>query len=538
MVFFAGLALPSDTSLHASSVIFSDDLSRLHHVVSMAFLNARVIITPSQISSRVECRSGNKESQFCSSWVFAGKASAALGSPQWMEMEQVHEDVSGAEKRRLENEVEVPLSSSLDPQTETKSGAQSESVQTETGVGTSVTERELEEKKGFTLEDSDPPVRIFHGNYDRELEVAVRAVQLACVLSQHTQERLLRNEEKANAKTDRSLVTVADWGVQAVISWVLSQSFCDEQVSMVAEEDTEALKGMDGIYVLQRVVSAVNDCLSASSFVGLHPPDHPLGTIDVLKAINKGCSEGGSKGRHWILDPVDGTLGFVRGDQYAIALSMIEDGEVVLGVLGCPNFPMKKEWLSYHHRYYRLMSRLSPPRPDVWHKGCIFTAQKGSNAWMQPLVWNLKDLDILKLARPVSVSSIDDPAEATFCEPVEKANSSHSFTAGLASSIGLKKRPLRLYSMAKYAAIARGDAEIFMKFAKSGYREKIWDHAAGVLIVQEAGGVVTDAGGKALDFSRGRYLEGLDRGIIACAGKKLHAKLIEAADASWDSSRL
>jgi 3'(2'), 5'-bisphosphate nucleotidase len=86
--------------------------------------------------------------------------------------------------------------------------------------------------------------------------------------------------------------------------------------------------------------------------------------------------------------------------------------------------------------------------------------------------------------------------------------------------------------MAKYAAIARGDAEIFMKFAKAGYKEKIWDHAAGVLIVQEAGGVVTDAGGRPLDFSKGRFLEGLDRGIVACCGKSLHNKIIAAVDAS------
>lgn len=99
-------------------------------------------------------------------------------------------------------------------------------------------------------------------------------------------------------------------------------------------------------------------------------------------------------------------------------------------------------------------------------------------------------------------------------------------------------QPLRVHSMVKYAAIAQGDAEIFMKFARAGYKEKIWDHAAGVLLVQEAGGVVTDAGGKALDFSRGIYLEGLDRGIVACSGLKLHEKIIGAVYASWDSSNL
>jgi 3'(2'), 5'-bisphosphate nucleotidase len=95
-----------------------------------------------------------------------------------------------------------------------------------------------------------------------------------------------------------------------------------------------------------------------------------------------------------------------------------------------------------------------------------------------------------------------------------------------------------VYSMVKYAAIARGDAEIFMKFARAGYKEKIWDHAAGVVIVQEAGGVVTDAGGRPLDFSRGVYLEGLDRGIIACSAALLHQRIVDAVDASWNSSTL
>jgi 3'(2'), 5'-bisphosphate nucleotidase len=57
-----------------------------------------------------------------------------------------------------------------------------------------------------------------------------------------------------------------------------------------------------------------------------------------------------------VLDPIDGTLGFVRGDQYAIALAMVENGEVVLGVLGCPNLPLRSEWLNYHHRYNCVLS--------------------------------------------------------------------------------------------------------------------------------------------------------------------------------------
>ncbi|KAG6544239.1 hypothetical protein Mapa_014342 [Marchantia paleacea] len=382
-----------------------------------------------------------------------------------------------------------------------------------------------------------------NSKYEKELEVAVRAVQLSCILSQRIQQRVLRNEENTDFKKDRSLVTVADWGVQAVVSWVLSQAFQGKEIPMIAEEDTTGLRGMEKIDLLQRVVGAVNECLQHAGIVGVSPPERPLGAIDVLKAINKGSAEGGPKGRYWVLDPVDGTLGFVRGDQYALALALIEDGQVVLAVLGCPNFPLRKQWLVHHHRYYRIASRLHPPSPSKWHKGLILSATKGAGeVLMEPLVVNsdgVPQWDVTgQMVTTVSVSSIDDPAKATFCEPFEKANSSHSFTAGLAEHLGLRNRPLRVYSMAKYAAIARGDAEIFMKFAKAGYREKIWDHAAGVLIVQEAGGVVTDAGGKPLDFSQGRFLENLDRGIIACSGKTLHDKLLKAVDASWNSSRL
>ncbi|PIN19338.1 Salt-sensitive 3'-phosphoadenosine-5'-phosphatase HAL2/SAL1 [Handroanthus impetiginosus] len=378
------------------------------------------------------------------------------------------------------------------------------------------------------------------GKYSKELEVAVKAVQMACLLCQRVQESVLaKSDEQVQAKADDSLVTVADWSVQATVSWVLSEAFGSEKVSIVAEEDVQVLSKTDSLGLLDAVVKTVNRCLTEVPRFGLTALAAPLGTSEVLEAIGRCNSPGGPNGRFWVLDPVDGTLGFVRGDQYAIALALIEDGEPVLGVLGCPNYPMKKEWLNYHNGYHRILSRLSSAASASWDKGCVMYARKGGGgAWMQPLLHKEKKFVWPNSARKIKVSTIDNPALATFCEPVEKANSSHSFTAGLAHSVGLRNQPLRVYSMVKYAAIARGDAEIFMKFARAGYKEKIWDHAAGVVIIQEAGGVVTDAGGNPLCFSKGLYLEGLDRGIIACSGAILHEKIIAAVDASWNSSSL
>ncbi|KAH7838455.1 hypothetical protein Vadar_026619 [Vaccinium darrowii] len=379
--------------------------------------------------------------------------------------------------------------------------------------------------------------------YCKELEVAVGAVQMACLLCERVQESLISKTNgqpgQVHSKDDNSPVTIADWSVQATVSWVLCESFGSENISIVAEEDVEALSKANAAGILEAVVDTVNNCLVEAPRYGFKTPLVSLGTLDVLEAISRCNSTGGPVGRFWVLDPIDGTLGFVRGDQYAVALALIEDGEVVLGVLGCPNYPMKKEWLSYHNRYHRIIYKLSPPTSESWERGCVFYARRRSgNAWMQPLLHGEEKLLWPNNARQIQVSSIDDPAFATFCEPVEKANSSHSFSAGLAHSVGLRNQPLRVYSMVKYAAIARGHAEVFMKFARAGYKEKIWDHAAGVVIIQEAGGVVTDAGGHPLDFSKGLYLEGLDRGVIACAGAKLHEKIIGAVDASWSSSSL
>jgi 3'(2'), 5'-bisphosphate nucleotidase len=310
------------------------------------------------------------------------------------------------------------------------------------------------------------------------------------------------------------------------VSWVLAEVFGGQNLSIVAEEDTESLSKAESFGLLGAVSNAVNEALSEAPKYGLPKPDKPLGSSDILKAISRCNSLGGSKGRHWVLDPVDGTLGFVRGDQYAVALALIENGKVLLGVLGCPNYPVKKECLS---------NGCNQTTGSV-SKGCVMYAKKGSGqAWMQPLVsggFPESAATVLK------VSTVDDPVLATVCEPVERANSNHLFTAGLANSMGVRKQPLRVYSMVKYAAIARGDAEVFMKFAQSSYKEKIWDHAAGVVIVEEAGGVVTDAGGRELDFSKGVYLEGLDRGIVASSGQVLHEKIIGAVYASWESSSL
>ena len=55
------------------------------------------------------------------------------------------------------------------------------------------------------------------------------------------------------------------------------------------------------------------------------------------------------------------------------------------------------------------------------------------------------------------------------------------------------------------------------------------DHATGSLLVEEAGGIITDYRGRPLDFGLGRTL-GPNYGVVA-ARKEVHAQVIEALQA-------
>lgn len=95
----------------------------------------------------------------------------------------------------------------------------------------------------------------------------------------------------------------------------------------------------------------------------------------------------------------------------------------------------------------------------------------------------------------VNVSTIENPAEASFFEPFEAAHSLRDLSGSIAKKLGVTAPPVRMDSQAKYGALARGDGPIYLRFHHQGYRVKIWDHAAGCIVVTEAGGVVTDAAG-------------------------------------------
>jgi 3'(2'), 5'-bisphosphate nucleotidase len=220
----------------------------------------------------------------------------------------------------------------------------------------------------------------------------------------------------------------------------------------------------------------------------------------VLDAIDLGTFGGGKTGRFWTLDPIDGTKGFLRGEQYAVCLALVENGIVQVAIQGCPNLPRK-------------LNDPSSPR------GSLFIAVRGSGAYERAF-----DDDA---ETKICVSQVTDPKNSIFCESVEASHSSQGDAQKIAESLGIVRPPVRMDSQCKYAALARGDAEIYLRLpTRKDYEEKIWDHAGGSLLIEEAGGRICDIHGRPLDFSQGRTLKS-NKGVIATNGK-IHDQVMQA----------
>ena len=198
---------------------------------------------------------------------------------------------------------------------------------------------------------------------------------------------------------------------------------------------------------------------------------------EIVDALDRCDDPGGPGRRWWTLDPVDGTKGFLRDEQYAVALALIEDGEVVLAVMGSPNLPV------------------AGVPGDAGPTGCLFLAERGRGRPAAGARRGRGDAGSPDAGVAIAVAPIADAGAARYAESVEAAHSSQSVSALVADRLGITAEPLRLDSQTKYAVVARGDASIYLRFAHGDYRENVWDHAAGSLIVTEAGGRVTDAYG-------------------------------------------
>ncbi|KAL4803960.1 hypothetical protein BDV18DRAFT_143574 [Aspergillus unguis] len=347
----------------------------------------------------------------------------------------------------------------------------------------------------------------YNGPYAKELQIACLAVQRAALLTK----RLIEAEALGKGsfdKVDDSPVTICDFGAQSLIIAAIHNAFPNDDI--VGEEDSKTLQLDPGL--LERTWDLVKSTrLSDDESEKLLRA--PTSKDEMLRLIDLGAL--GSckpKGRTWVLDPVDGTATFMRGQQYGVCLGLVEDGKQKIGITGCPNLNLES-------------GELHEDLSDVDGSGVMVYAVKGEGAWVRPL----SSGTLLPATRIEPKAQITEPKDIRFVDCKAATSSNFELHARLAESLGAPWPPRTdLWSaQLRYIAIAVGGCNVLIKIPRnSSYRSKMWDHVGGMLIVEELGVTVSDLAGKPVDLTLGRSLDGCEGMIIAPTS--IHGRLVEA----------
>ncbi len=158
--------------------------------------------------------------------------------------------------------------------------------------------------------------------------------------------------------------------------------------------------------------------------------------------------------RYWLLDPLDGTRGFInRSDEFTVNIALIEAHRSILGVLYAPV------------------------------KRCCYFAYRDGGAFVQ--VADHKPISIR--AQPINLDRI------RFI--VGQYHDSKRMKRVLNQLSGSEL--LRLSSSLKFAWLAEGRADVYTRFGAISE----WDIAAGQCVLEQAGGKVVDFNGESLQYN-------------------------------------
>lgn len=190
----------------------------------------------------------------------------------------------------------------------------------------------------------------------------------------------------------------------------------------------------------------------------------------------EGGAVDGTSGRRWILDPIDGTMFFAAGERgWSTYIALEDDGDLVLGMINQP-VDRRRYWATRGHG-----TRTAP------------TDDSG-----------LVDGE----ARTVKVSTTAELADARFMALVP---------APEGVPVSLRETAQQMETTADFI-IDLIEGRVDLLYCQGG---EVWDHAAEVILVEEAGGRYRDSeGGRRLDLRGGTYCNGaLDTELGALLGR-------------------
>ena len=309
------------------------------------------------------------------------------------------------------------------------------------------------------------------------MQPILAAARDAAQLCRLVQDKYLVASAKASGAGTEP-VTIADYGSQAIICRALQAHYPDDAV--VAEESGEQFLQLVSAEQREQVLSLLAQILR-----------EPVSEAELVAWLDFGV--GRSAARTWVIDPIDGTKGFLARRHYVIAVGLLRAGQVSEGIVAAPGYK--------------------------GGEGALFYTRDGAS-YRAPLSAGAGER--------VTVSQRHAVDDYVAVQSYERYHASKSRMGRARDYAGLGAvRLLELDSMEKYALVACGDADLYMRLPRAGsaYAHKIWDHAAGVALVQNAGGTVTDLDGGPLDFSQGETLP--NAGLIASNGAH-HGRVVAA----------
>ena len=309
------------------------------------------------------------------------------------------------------------------------------------------------------------------------MQALLAAVRDAAKLCRLVQDNFLSANTKADGDHSEP-VTIADYGSQAIICRALQQHYPDDAV--IAEESGAQFSQLVSADQRAQIAQLLSQVLRQT-----------VAESELIAWLDFGA--GRKAARTWVIDPIDGTKGFLARRHYAIACGLLLDGQVADGIVAAPGYNDGE--------------------------GALFYTRDGA-CYRAPLAAGD--------GTRVTVSRRQNAADIIAAQSFERAHASKSRMARARELAGLGKvRVLELDSMEKYALVACGDADLYMRLPRAGsrYAHKIWDHAAGAALVQAAGGAATDLDGGPLDFSQGETLP--NPGMIISNGAH-HQRVVQA----------
>lgn len=396
------------------------------------------------------------------------------------------------------------------------------------------------------------------GIYQKELDTAVGIVQRVAYASRSVQQMFVSVSNTSNpqskqdmnsnrmAKVDMTPVTIVDYGAQAIILSELHRYFPND--TFIAEEDSSHLKLHPEL--TEKVLDFVHLTLGGKRW----SRDQLFGAIDLGSSDEHKLL----RRRAWVLDPIDGTKGFIRGEHYCVALALLDyekpieeavnKRRPVLSVLGCPQLSLSRVLDAPSVKNKSSLSEVFPPHIcsengeglQVFdsHVGSIFFATKDMGAYV-------KSLDMpCGQGFPCQVSDVKRSKDISLCESREALMAtSRIITGKVCDHLKMSHDFVRLDGQCKHGLVGAGSVEGSLRLPPPGYIEKIWDQAPGLFFIEESGGKVTDLKGREVDFSAGsevndprkaKELDARVKGVIVSNGK-VHSILLEAVQLARDS---